>query len=95
MKLNECPSEHSSYGLHCSCITAQSSRQCCYCGQEQATFVLDVIIDRLPSGNFNMLNERGYLICRVADGSKLAEFIEKQFENKTGSFTLTMQLKKP
>ena len=47
-------------------------------------FVLDVVIDRLPSGNFNMLNERGYLICRVVDGSKLAEFIEKQFENKTG-----------
>ena len=32
MKLNECPSEHSSYGLHCSCITAQSSHQCCHCG---------------------------------------------------------------
>jgi hypothetical protein len=57
--------------------------------------VIEVTIERLPSGNFNMLNERGYLICRVADGSKLAEFIEKQFENKTGSFTLTMQLKKP
>ena len=58
-------------------------------------FVLEVTIDRLPSGNFNMLNERGYLICRVVEGSKLAQFIEKQFENKTGSFTLTMQLKKP
>ena len=33
MKLNECPSERSSYGLHCYCITAQSSRQCCHCGQ--------------------------------------------------------------
>ena len=40
-------------------------------------FVLEVVIDRLPSGNFNMLNKRGYLICRVADGSKLAEFIER------------------
>ena len=30
---NECPSERSSYGLHCSCITAQSSRQCCHCGR--------------------------------------------------------------
>ena len=57
--------------------------------------VLEITIERLPSGNFNMLNERGNLICRVVDGSKLAEFIEKQFENKTGSFTLTMQLKKP
>ena len=57
--------------------------------------VLEVTIDRLPSGNFNMLNKRGYLICRVVDGSKLAEFIEKQFENKTVSFTLTMQLEKP
>ena len=129
---NECSSERSSYGLHCSCITAQSSGQCCHCGQAKTLcvswiheddlelrseipkycdhdychgrggalnapqgFVLDVVIDRLPSGNFNMLNKRGYLICRVADGSKLAEFIEKQFENKTGSFTLTMQLKKP
>ena len=45
-------------------------------------FVLEVIIDRLPSGNFNMLNERGYLICRVADGSKLAQFIEKQLKIK-------------
>ena len=58
-------------------------------------FEIKVIIDRLPSGNFNMLNERGYLICRVVDGSKLAEFIEKQFEKKTVTFTLTMQLEKP
>ena len=57
-------------------------------------FVLEVTIERLPSGNFNMLNERGYLICRVAEGSKLAEFIEKQFENKTVTFSLTMQLDK-
>ena len=33
MKLNDCPSEQSSHGLHCSCITAQSSRQCCHCGR--------------------------------------------------------------
>ena len=58
-------------------------------------FVPELIIDRLPSGNFNMLNERGYLICRVVEAIKLAQFIEKQFENKTGSFTLTMQLKQP
>ena len=58
-------------------------------------FVLEVIIDRLPSGNFNMLNERGYLICRVTDGSKLAQFIEKQFESKTVTFTLTIQPEKP
>ena len=33
MKLNECPSEHSSYGLHCSCIRqGRSSHQCCRCG---------------------------------------------------------------
>ena len=54
-------------------------------------FVLEVTIDRLPSGNFNMLNERGYLICRVADGSKLAEFIEKQFESGRVTFTLRIQ----
>ena len=58
-------------------------------------FVLEVTIDRLPSGNFNMLNERGYLICRVVEGSKLAEFIEKQFEIGEGLFTLTIQLEKP
>ena len=56
-------------------------------------FVLEVIIDRLPSGNFNMLNERGYLICRVVDGSELAKFIEKQFEKSL--FTLRIQLEKP
>ena len=36
MKLNECPSENSSYGLHCSCITARSSHQCCHCGAPDA-----------------------------------------------------------
>ncbi len=36
MKLNECPSEHSSYGLHCSCIRqGRSSHQCCHCGYER------------------------------------------------------------
>ena len=58
-------------------------------------FVLEVTIDRLPSGNFNMLNARGYLICRVVEGSELAKFIEKQFESKTVTFTLTIQLEKP
>ena len=32
MKLNECPSEHSSYGRHCFCIReGQSKYECCYC----------------------------------------------------------------
>ena len=32
MKLSECPSEHSSYGLHCFCIRESQSSQCCHCG---------------------------------------------------------------
>ena len=32
MILNECPSEHSSYGFHCSCIRERRSTQCCHCG---------------------------------------------------------------
>ena len=56
-------------------------------------YTMQITIQRLPSGNFNMLNERGYLICRVVDGSELAKFIEKQFEIGEGLFTLTTQLK--
>ena len=55
--------------------------------------VLEITIERLPSGNFNMLNERGNLICRVVDGSELAKFIQKQFEKSL--FTLRIQLEKP
>ena len=33
MKLNDCPSKHSSYGIHCYCIRQELSYQCCYCGR--------------------------------------------------------------
>ena len=141
MKLNECPSEHSSYGLHCSCIRqGQSSHQCCHCGhkrralgrhtmepihgQEQVMtlcvrwiyeddlelqseiskycdhgychgrggpmssngYIMEIAIERLPSGNYNLRNERGYLLCEVISGSELAKFAEKHLER--GVFTL-------
>ena len=131
MKLNECPSEHSSYGRHCSCIRERRSTQCCHCGHvvrkyesRQMTlcvrwiyeddlelqseipkycdhgycrggtgYTMEITIERLPSGNYIMRNEHGYLLCEVIDGSELAKFVEEHLER--GLFTLMVESEKP
>ena len=49
-------------------------------------YTMGITIERLPSGNYIMRNERGYLLCEVISGSELAKFVEKHLER--GLFTL-------
>ena len=51
-----------------------------------AGYTMEITIERLPSGNYIMRNERGYLLCEVISGSELAKFVEKHLER--GLFTL-------
>ena len=56
-------------------------------------FAFGVTVERLPSGNFMLRNERGYRVCEAISGSELAKFIEKHLEGSL--FTLKVELKKP
>ena len=38
-----------------------------------AGYTMEITIERLPSGNYIMRNERGYLLCEVISGSELAK----------------------
>ena len=68
MILNECPSEHSSYGFHCSCIRERRSSQCCHCGHvfrkyerrnqeiSRQMTLIETTVEQLPSGNYIYLH---------------------------------------
>ena len=58
-----------------------------------AGYTMEITIERLPSGNFILRNERGYRVCEAISGSELAEFIEKQVER--GLITLMVEPEKP
>ena len=58
-----------------------------------AGYTMEITIERLPSGNYIMRNERGYLLCEVIDGSELAKFVEEHLER--GLFTLMVESEKP
>ena len=56
-------------------------------------YTMEITIERLPSGNYIMRNEHGYLLCEVIDGSELAKFVEEHLER--GLFTLMVESEKP
>ena len=56
-------------------------------------YTMKITLERLPSGNFVLRNERGYRVCEAINDSQVAKFIEKQVEGSL--FTLKVEPEKP